>query len=88
MLKYLEERDDNDEESVSRQQDPGLLDGAAVAQEADYEDECSGSDQDVGPLLNHWRLGQLLKITNRCLSKITFLVLFFFIMIFKKISTA
>lgn len=53
MLKYLEERDDNDEESVSRQQDPGLLDGAAVAQEADYEDECSGSDQDVGPLLNH-----------------------------------
>ena len=57
----LQDKDDDEKEPVGGQQDPGLLYGPAVAQEGDDEDEGPGRDQDVGALLDHRGLGELLK---------------------------
>ena len=61
VVPYLKKRNDDDEESVRGQQNPGLFDRPAVAQEGDNEDECSGGNQDVSALLNHSRLSQFLR---------------------------
>ena len=66
---YLEASDDDEKESVGREEDPGLLDGAAVAEEGDEEDEGPGGDQDVGALLDHRRLSQLLLSTHETFSE-------------------
>ena len=58
---YLEEYNDDDEQSVGGEEDPGLLDGAAVAEEGEDEDEGAARDQHVRTLLDHRRLSQLLK---------------------------
>ena len=53
----MEESNDDDEESIGCEEDSGLLDGSAVAQEGDDEDERPGRDQDVGALFNYRGLG-------------------------------
>ena len=60
-LTHLEEDYDDDEESVGGEEDPALLDGAAVAEEGEHEDEGAARDQHVRTLLDHRGLGQLLE---------------------------
>ncbi len=57
----LQQSNDDDEEAVSSQKDAGLLDGTAVAKEADDEDKCTRGNENVSTLLNHGRLCQLLQ---------------------------
>ena len=52
-MPYLQACDNDEKESVCREEDPGLFDGAAIAEETDEEDERAGGDQDVGALLDH-----------------------------------
>ena len=61
MRVYLEENDDDDEESVGGEEDARLLDGAAVAEEGEHEDEGATRDEHVRALLDHRRLSQLLQ---------------------------
>ena len=42
--------------SYESEEDAGLFDGAAVAEEADDEDEGSSSDEQIGRLSHHQRL--------------------------------
>ena len=48
----LHAEDEDDEDAVSCEQDSRLLDGAAVSEEAEYEDEGTECDQDVGGIVN------------------------------------
>ena len=49
----LQDCDDDDKEAVGGKQDPGLLDGPAVTQEGDEEDERARGDQNVCALFDH-----------------------------------
>ena len=58
----LHAEDDDDEDAVSCEQDPGLLDGAAVPEEAEDEDEGPERDQDVGGIVNVNRRNKRLQL--------------------------
>ena len=58
----LESEDDDEEEAVGSEEDPRLFDGPAVSEERDDEDEGADCDEDVRPLLNDFRLCELLYI--------------------------
>lgn len=65
----LEECNDDNEKSIGRQEDSGLLDGSAVSEETDDEDKCTGCDENVSTLLNHGGLRQLLQREIRLVSQ-------------------
>ena len=58
----LHAKDDNDEDAVSCEQDSRLLDGAAVSEEAEDEDEGTERDQDVGGIVNITRRNKRLQL--------------------------
>ena len=61
LFTYLQTEYDDQEDSIGCQQDSGLLDGSAVAQEGDDEDESSEGDEDVSCLVNDGGLDKLLE---------------------------
>ena len=64
----LHAEDDDDEDAVSCEQDSGLLDGAAVPEEAEDEDEGPERDQDVGGIVNMDRRNKRLQLEFYILS--------------------
>ena len=58
----LHAEDDDDEDAVSCEQDSGFLDGAAVPEEAEDEDEGPERDQDVGGIVNMNRRNKRLQL--------------------------
>ena len=58
----LHAEDDDDEDAVSCEQDSGFLDGAAVTEEAEDEDEGPERDQDVGGIVNMNRRNKRLQL--------------------------
>ena len=61
FVHYLQAEDDDQEYAISRQEDSGLLDTTAVAEEGDDEDEGSESNKQVSCLVNDGRLNKLLQ---------------------------
>ena len=66
-LYYLQTEDDDQEYAVRRQEDSGLLDAPAVAEEGDDEDEGPESNKQVASLVNHGWFYELLEQSGRVL---------------------
>ena len=58
--------------SYESEEDAGFLDGAAVAQETDDEDEGPGGDEQVGRLPHNQRLQQILHLKIQFTSRYKF----------------
>ena len=53
LLSHLQSKYDDKEEPVSCQHESALLQGPAVPEEGDDEDEASNRDEDVGRVVQH-----------------------------------
>ena len=61
VLSHLQSKYDDEKEPVGRQHESALLQGPAVAEEGDDEDEAADSDEDVGGVVQHRGVGELLQ---------------------------
>ena len=61
LLSHLQSKYDDKEEPVSCQHESALLQGPAVPEERDEEDEPADSDEDVSGVVQHGGAGELLQ---------------------------
>ena len=60
-LSHLQSKYDDKKEPVGRQHQSALLQGPAVSEERDDEDEAADSDEDVGGVVQHGGVGEFLQ---------------------------
>ena len=58
---HLQSKYDDKKEPVGRQHESALLQRPAVPEEGDDEDEAADSDEDVGAVVQHGGVGELLQ---------------------------
>ena len=61
LIAHLQGEDDDQEEAVGGEHDPALLQGPAVPEEGDEEDESADGDEYVGDVVQHGGVGELLQ---------------------------
>ena len=61
LLSHLQSKYDDQKEPVGRQHESALLQRPAVPEERDDEDEAADGDEDVGGVVQHWGVGELLQ---------------------------
>ena len=61
LRSYLQSKYDDEKESVGCQHQSALLQGPAVPEERNDEDEAADSDEDVGSVVQHGRVGEFVQ---------------------------
>lgn len=57
---YLQKEDDDEEDAIGSEEDPGLFESATVAKDGDDEDESADGNEDISGLLYHCWLDKVL----------------------------
>ena len=57
---YLQKEDDDEEDAIGGEEDPGLFESATVSKNGDDEDESADGNEDISGLLYHCWLNKVL----------------------------
>ena len=57
---HLQKEDDDEEDAIGGEEDPGLFESATVSKNGDDEDESADGNEDIGGLLYHCWLNKVL----------------------------